>query len=310
MENTLEVAPEAPQAPMGASQQQPAVGQPPQMGGQPPVAPDGNLEQTQGAEAPPEPEFQFELPSGTRYRTTEDLVRGATEKDFAIERYKAELAELRARVNQPQPQQAAAPDPQAQATQAIEALQREIEMEYRSDPRFQGYSPEQIAEQAYIDAKREYRAEQRAFQKIQEQQQKLQQEQQEQQWREFERTTPDLQTPLAQHLWEKSVQEGRPYPSPHALLDAVHAEMYRRGMQPSQPQAGGMQAAQTATQQHRPVFNGMGGTGAAPGATGAIHPIAQKQIEFAQAQGYTGEALERIKQRAIADAAKLEGLKR
>lgn len=309
METTFGSAPEAPQAPMGV-EQEPAGGQPPQMGGAPPEEPNGNPEQAQVAETPPEPEFQFELPSGSKYRTIDDMIRGATEKDFAIERFKAELAELRAQQSQAPQAQTPAPDPQAQATEAVEVLQREIEAEYRSDPRFQGYSPEAISEQAYIDARREYRAEQRALATIEKKEKARERDIQRQKNDQFVATTPDLNTPLAQDVYERAMASGRIFNNPQEHLDAVHAEMFRRGMQPSPSQSGGMQAAQSAMQQPRPVYGGVGGTGSAPGATGAIHPIAQKQIEFAQSQGFTGEALERIKQRAIADASKLEGLRR
>ena len=120
-----------------------------------------------------------------------------------------------------------------------------------------------------------------------------------QQWREFERTTPDLQTPLAQHLWEKSVQAGDPYRTPYALLDAVHAEMYRRGMQPSQPQSGGMQGVQAALQNpQRPLFGNAVGT-SAPEAP-AVPEYVQNAIEAAKQRGVTDPSeLQRIQEFAM-----------
>ena len=300
MENVLQAAPQAAPPQAGAGQE-PAGGQPPQMNGDPAVAPNQTPEVNPQAEpeaAPAVPEFQFELPSGSRYRTQEDLIRGATEKDFAIERFKARIAELEARgVPTPQAQQPQV-DPQAQMNDRLNALAQEIEMEYLRDPNYQGYDPQAIKAQAQIDARTEYRAEQRARAEFQRMAEEQQQRAQVEQWREFERTTPDLQTPLAKHLWEMSVQSGNPYSSPQALLDAVHAEKYRQSIGQGTTGNVGIQSAMQQTT-NRPIFGNPQGTGNSPAGQQVLSPTVQRQIEFAEKQGYSGEALERIKQRAI-----------
>lgn len=291
MENTLEVAPEAPQAPMGAAQE-PAGGQPPQMGGQPPVAPDGNLEQTQGAEAPPEPEFQFELPSGSKYRTIDDMIRGATEKDFAIERFKAELAELRAQQGQAPQAQATPQDTQAQFDAEFNSIASNIEQRLQSNPRWAGVDREAIREQAEIQAYSVMESREIARKEYQQIAQRQQHEQ-------FVATTPDLNTPLAQEVYDRARASGRIFNNPQEHLDAVHAEMFRRGMHPSQPQVGGMQAAQSAMQQPRPVFGGLNGTGAAPVEQLPRH--VSEALEYAQKRGVNDPAeLARIKATAMA----------
>lgn len=309
MENVLQDAPQA-APPLAGVGQEPAGGQPPQMNGDPAVAPNQTPEVNPQAEpeaAPAEPEFQFELPSGSRYRTQEDLIRGATEKDFAIERFKARIAELEARgVPTPQAQQQTPQvDPQAQMKERLDSLAQEIEMEYLRDPDYQGYDPQAIKAQARIDARTAYRAEQRARAEFQRQAEEQQQRAQVEQWREFERTTPDLQTPLAKHLWEMSVQSGNPYSSPQALLDAVHAEMYRRSV--GQPQAGnvGIQSAMQQTT-NRPIFGSPQGTGGPPPEVMPQH--VQRAIEYAQKRGVTSpEELQRIKDTAMAMDTRLVG---
>ena len=295
MEQLVPASAEVPQAAPVEVLQQPVGGQPPQMGGEPPVAPEAQI-QTE----PVASEFQFELPSGTKYRTVDDLVRGATEKDFVIERYKAQLAELNARSAQPQTPQV---DPQAAATQAIAEIAREFENDFRQDPRFANASPEDIATEAYIQAKSAYRAEQRALQKFQQQAQV-------QQFEQFVATTPELNTTLAQEVYDRARASGHVFPNPQAHLDAVHAEMFRRGIpntqaQPPQAHLG----VQAAMQQTRPVFGGVAGSGAAPGASGSLTPTQQAQLEFAE-KHYTGEALERIKQRTLNGTAQYGGMKR
>ena len=103
---------------------QPApVGAPPiSIGGEPqatdPIAP--AIDPATGQPVPEAPAApMFQLPSGTVYNSVEDMVRGATEKDFTIERLKAENAQLK--TVQSQPQQQAMP----QAGDALAALERE-----------------------------------------------------------------------------------------------------------------------------------------------------------------------------------------
>lgn len=285
-----------------------AGGQPAAGAGIPEAAPAGQWGNAPGTEqapqdnAPVEPQFQFELPSGSKYRTLEDLTRGATEKDFTIERMKAQLAELQSN-RQPEPQ-APQIDPQQQASMEIESLQRDWENTLRNDPLFRNESPETIAVEARIQALGEYRsrqAQQTQFQKYQEQQQA---QAQQAEFRAFVERTPELQSSLAMEVADKYLAQGFRFPNPQVHLDLVHAEMARRGIplpmrQQPMPQAGATTGVQGALQsQQRPLFGYAGGTGAVQGQT--YSPRVQAAIQEGISKfGNDPQAIARITQRAI-----------
>lgn len=255
-----------------------------------------DAEQIPQEDAPQPPEFQFELPSGSRYRSQEDLVRGATEKDFTIERMKAQLAELQSQSRLPaQPQV----DPQQQANAAIEQLQREWETELRNDPMFEGSTPEAIAAEARIQARVSYRNEQMLNQTIQKQ---FEQRNQQSEWRDFvEENRADLYNEIGKRVYDDAEARGQRFQTPQDHLNATHAEMYRlsrNGQQPPMPQAGGTQAVQGAMQtQQRPIFGYMNSSG--PPAQNALPERVQKAVEYGMQKGFSGAELESIKQRAI-----------
>jgi len=265
---------------------QPApVGAPPiSIGGEPqaadPIAP--AIDPATGQPVPEAPAApMFQLPSGTVYNSVEDMVRGATEKDFTIERLKAENAQLK--TVQSQPQQQAMP----QAGDALAALERECEIELRNDPNFAGATDAEYKTQARLEARALQRAENRIMSKI-EGQTKLAQ------FDAFVKSNPDLQGELATFVYDRAKANGQEFKNPYAHLDAVHAEMYRRGMTPTQSQAGGTQAVAGALAQNQQagrIFQNVQG-GAAP----QTQPVSE----------YVTQAVELAKSRGITDPAQLE----
>lgn len=240
------------------------------------------LEQTPAA--PPQEEFFLKAETGTVYKTPEAAAAGIAEKD----RYIQQLQELLSQRSQPQAPQVQA-DPQAAASAAIASLQAEWEQELRSDPKFQGASPEAIAEQAYLNAKSEYRVQQRMAQQYQQQAQQAS-------WQQFIQSNPDLQTPLAKELHDNALANGWKYPNPQAHLDAVHAEMYRRGIPRSQ--ANGVTGAMQNVQQQRQIFGNPVGGSQAPAAE-VLSPHVQQALAEAQRRGASAEDLQRVKDIAM-----------
>lgn len=264
----------------------PDVGQPAQAGGMPEgqqLAPEGL-----NPEVPQEPQWFLEADTGTKYRTPEAAAAGIAEKDRFIQ----QLLSERGQFQQPQAPQAT---PQDATNQAIAQLQAEWEQELRSDPKFQGASPEAIAEQAYLNAKAEYRVQQRTEKLYHQQQQQAQ-------WNHFVESNPDLKTPLAEQVYNNALAAGYRFPNPQAHLDAVHAEMFRQSRGQSQGYGSVNGALQNAQNRQR-IFSGVQGTaGPAPQ---VLSDTVRKQIEFAQQRGFKPDELERIKQRAIENEARM-----
>lgn len=248
-------------------------------------------------------EFQFELASGVKYRTIDDLVHGATEKDFTIQRMKAQLAELQAQGHaQPQAPQI---DPQVQINESLERYQREWEQELRGDPMFQNAGPEAIAAEARIQARVSLRNEQQLQRQLQQQ---LQTQTQQAEFRSFtEANRADLYSDVGARVYEEAKASGRPFATPQDHLNAVHAEMFRlsRSGQQPQPQAGGTTGVQGALQtQQRSMFGYANGTGLQQQG-GQLSEGVQRAIQLAMDKGFTSpEALERVKQNAIQNEAK------
>lgn len=282
MEVPIQAAPVA--TTPGVSQPIADVGQPmQQMGGMPEgLAPEG-----QAPEVAPQEEFFLKAGTGTVYKTMEAAVAGVEAKDQYIEQLKSLLAmQAQPQVQQPQV------DPKAAANTAIAQLQAEFEQDLRSDPRFQGASPDAIADEAYIQAKAAYRVEQRMMQQYEQRQQKQLHEQ-------FIQNTPELKTDVARQVYDRYVQQYGITPiDPQHHLTLVHAEMYRLQQSGQAPSVntgvnGAVQYQQNAQQR---IFSNANGGGLAPQ---AMSDTVRKQVEFAQSRGYSGEQLERIKQRAI-----------
>ncbi len=250
---------------------------------------------------PVEPEFQFELPSGSRYRTLEDLQRGATEKDFTIERMKAELAEIRSQGMSQQVPQAPPVDPQAEARQAIEQLTQECFNDLRSDPMFAGASQEDLMAEARLEALRLHRSQRFLEDRLTRQQREQQVQQQRAEWRSFvDSNWNELNGDVGRRVFEQARAEGREFKTPMDHLNAVHAEMYRMSRMGGQPQAGGTAAVQGAIQnQNRPLFGNATGTGGSLATAGVLPERVQQAVEHARTQGFDDAAIERVKQRAM-----------
>lgn len=251
--------------------------QPPQ-GQQPPLQ----------AETEAQEQYFLKAETGSVYKTAEAAAAGIAEKDRFIQKLLAERSSFQ------QPQQAPQPvDPKESVNAAIAEIQMDIYRDLRSDPDYQQFSDDQLRSEAKIQARSVYQGEQRATSAFQKQLQSYQHEQ-------FVRNTPELNTPIAQEVYDAALRNGHKFKTPQEHLKWVHAEMYARGIPHSQPQAGYDQGVQGAMQnQQRPIFSQPTGSGAAPQAQGALSPLVQRQVDFAIKQGHTGEALERIKQRAI-----------
>jgi len=229
-------------------------------------------------------EFFLRVNDRTVYKTPDAAIAGFLEKENFINQLLAE------RQKAPQVQQQPV-DPQTQFNAEIEAIAREIEQEYLNDPEYQGYEPAAIKAQARIDAKTQHRAEQRAFQR-------LQRTTREQQWGQTVATTPELNTPLAQEVFERFKSTYGVAPAdPQHHLDLVHAEMFRRGMQPLQrtvSTAGVQGAVQQQVQQASQLFPNISGAGRP--AAEIIPPHVQEQISYAQQRGASEADLQRIKE--------------
>lgn len=68
--------------------------------------------ESQGPATPPEPasEWFLEAPTGSRYRSADDAVRGIAEKDATISRLQQQLQQVQSAFGQPQPQAPAGPN--------------------------------------------------------------------------------------------------------------------------------------------------------------------------------------------------------
>jgi hypothetical protein len=192
------------------------------------------------------------------------------------------------------PQQA---QQQPQAADTFAATVRECEAKLRA--KFPGASEADISAQAEINAilLEETRATIR---------QELTSQTRNDRFEAMVKNTPELQTPLANYVFEQANQSGLPFRTPQEHLNAVHAEMFRRGIPMAQPQAGGTQAvagAMAQAQQGGRLFQNVNGGAVAPQSNGVMSDTVRRQVEFAEKQGMTGEALERIKARAIQNEA-------
>jgi len=239
--------------------------------------------------AQPEPQAEVETPeqfflkadTGTVYKTAEAAAAGIAEKDRFIQRLLEERGQ-----SQQQPPPPPQVSPQDAAQTAIADIQQGLVQEYRSDPRYKNFSAEDIEYEAALQAKVIYRSEQRATSAFQKQLQTYQQEQ-------FVKNTPELNTPLAQEIYDNAMRGGQKFRNPQEHLNAVHAEMYRRGIPRSQPQAGFDQGVQGAIQnQPRPLFGNVQGTGMAQQ---QMPSHVQQAVNDAQQKGLSAEETERIK---------------
>lgn len=97
----------------------------------------------------PQDEFKYRLPTGTVYRDEQELINGAIEKDYAIERFKTRIAQLEgAQYNRPAPQV----PPPAQAN-GMDALAGEIYQDMKAE--FPDRDDADLRAWAKVQAKRE-----------------------------------------------------------------------------------------------------------------------------------------------------------
>lgn len=268
----------------------PDAGQPTQpMGGTPEgqqLAPE--------AQAPETQEQWIELPSGSRYRTTDDLIRGATEKDFTILRLKEQLAQQQSQSFAPPQQQM----PMQTAPTVDETLVQEFVMAISSDPDFKDASPAEIRAEAKLQAIAAQKIIDRTLGRVE-------QTATQKEWRSFVDSTPELQTPLAQHIYEQAKMQGRPFNSPQEHLTAVRAELYLQSQRGPSPTSGvGVQGAMQAATQRQQVFSNPTG-GGIPQQGAPLSERVQRAVEEGRKMGFDDAALERVKQRAIENEARM-----
>jgi len=243
-------------------------------------------------------EFQYQLVSGSKYRTVEDLVTGATEKDFTILRMNAENAQLReqlARVSQTHQQGQQAQTPQASQPVALDqGLVDRIAKNIASYPAFSGASQEEIRHEATLQAIAVQEARQLAKDEALAE---LDNRMRHTEYQQFVQSNPDLQSPLAQHIFDQARMNGTPFRNPQEHLNAVHAEMFRRGIPRSQPVATtAVNEAAAQNQQAHRIFPSINGSSPQPVAPVPAH--VQSAIDYAKSRGATEADLARIKETA------------
>lgn len=258
-------------------------------------------QQVEGQEGQQQPELTpeqwIELETGSRYRSVDDLRRGAEEKDRFIQQL------LRERNQTPQPPPQPQVDPKAQEMAEFDSMVQEVAQDLRSDPEFADFSQAQITAEARIQARMLMKQQKILQDTLSRQEQEARAKATQAEYKSFiDANWDDFNGPIGQEIFDRARAEGRPFTSPYDHLNAVHAEMFRRGMQPTRPShqpAGTTYGVEGAVQNgHRPLFGDASGT-AAP-TQPPVPPHVQTALETAQRAGVTDpERLERIKSTAM-----------
>lgn len=205
--------------------------------------------------SPPQEQWFVESTSGTKYRTADEAARGIAEKDRLI-------AELLGR--QPaQPQAAPVPQPTVDPTAEFNDLANKIEMRYVANPKYAGYSREDIRAQAEIDADNQLMVMQTFQDTLRQQQARDNEEKMRAEGEAFMRQNPILTSDVGQQVFDKYAAMGMTARSPQEHLTQMRAEGINIGQQAPQ------------SQQPQPAYNGVNGAVQRQQASGQIFQNAQ-----------------------------------